>query len=401
MALGIVMLALLLTTQNAYAANTSVAVGSNFFGTTASNAWPGDFESTVINVGDTVTWTPVSGTHTVTGCNPNSNWVNCTGPGTNPIGSANPVTAGFASGVFNTAGTFPYLCTFHPNSMRGEVVVLAPLVINVVDGNVGIGTDTPDANLHVQKDTASDPSFLINDDAAGGADFIVTEDGRVGIGTNSPDGTLHVTGTVWDLFHVSGTGHVLPVFESTDGNGVQFRIKSDSTNRRIVALDGSNNQESQIILGDNGTFIFAGPTAIGADIRMTLDSTGLVTQGPVCNPGSCDATFKPDKFTVPSIEEHAAFMWENSYLWGIGPTPEGAPINLTQKTGGILHELEVAHIYIDQLNVRTMELEQQNSELEDRLFEKIDELTLYTIQQQRTVEELEARLKALEAKGSE
>ena len=42
------------------------------------------------------------------------------------------------------------------------------------------------------------------------------------------------------------------------------------------------------------------------------------------------------------------------------------------------------------------------------LLEKLEELTLYTLQQQRinderqsTIEELEARLKALEAKGSE
>ena len=35
----------------------------------------------------------------------------------------------------------------------------------------------------------------------------------------------------------------------------------------------------------------------------------------------------------------------------VGPTPDNAKtINITQKTGGILHELEVAHIYIEQLN---------------------------------------------------
>ena len=50
-------------------------------------------------------------------------------------------------------------------------------------------------------------------------------------------------------------------------------------------------------------------------------------------------------------------MWENKYLWGVGPTPEGEPMNLTRKTAGILHELEKAHIYIEQLHNRLNELE--------------------------------------------
>ena len=45
----------------------------------------------------------------------------------------------------------------------------------------------------------------------------------------------------------------------------------------------------------------------------------------------------------------------------------GTSINLTNKTTGILYELEVAHIYIEQIDNQIAELEQQNSDLEARL----------------------------------
>ncbi len=56
-------------------------------------------------------------------------------------------------------------------------------------------------------------------------------------------------------------------------------------------------------------------------------------------------------------------MWENSYLPGVGPTPENAPMNLSRKTGAILNELEKAHIYIAQLDQRSRELEARQEEL--------------------------------------
>jgi hypothetical protein len=51
-------------------------------------------------------------------------------------------------------------------------------------------------------------------------------------------------------------------------------------------------------------------------------------------------------------------MWKNSFLPAVGPTVEGAPFNLTEKTGGILNELEKAHIYIEQLHERLTRLEE-------------------------------------------
>jgi hypothetical protein len=58
-----------------------------------------------------------------------------------------------------------------------------------------------------------------------------------------------------------------------------------------------------------------------------------------------------ESYDLPSIQDHAAAMYANSFLPNVGPTPEDAPtINITQKIGGMLNELEHAHIYIDQMN---------------------------------------------------
>ena len=56
-------------------------------------------------------------------------------------------------------------------------------------------------------------------------------------------------------------------------------------------------------------------------------------------------------------------MWQKQYLPAVGPTPERGAYNLTEKTTGILHELEKAHIYIEQLNGRVKDLEAALTEL--------------------------------------
>ena len=109
--------------------NVNVAVGNLFFGTTSSSAWngtgnPGTFEETTIHVGDSVTWTPWSSFHTVTGCDPSTFWVDCNGDA--PIGDSGVQSSGSWGPItFSTAGEYPYLCTLHPTFMRGKIVVQA------------------------------------------------------------------------------------------------------------------------------------------------------------------------------------------------------------------------------------------------------------------------------------
>ncbi|WP_417469609.1 hypothetical protein [Maricaulis sp.] len=186
--------------------------------------------------------------------------------------------------------------------------------------------------------------------------------GRVGMGTNSPSAGLHVASSETTIGRFSGSGVKLFEIDSDDNNAVQIRMQSDSDNRRVVAMNGAGTVvASQIVLGDTEVQI-AGTTSTGANLWATINASGITTLGPTCSSTPCDRTFDPDYFEVPSIEDHAASMWENRYLAGVGPTGPDQPYNVTEKTAGMLHELEVAHIYIEQLNHRLEALEQQVAE---------------------------------------
>ena len=105
-------------------------------------------------------------------------------------------------------------------------------------------------------------------------------------------------------------------------------------------------------------------TVIANTGDMSVRGT-LTTGGPTCG-GGCDELFSPAG-EVESIEEHAASMWENSHLPAVGPTSPGQPMNVSEKVGGLINELEKAHIYIERLNEQAKDKDQRIGELEQRL----------------------------------
>ncbi len=95
--------------------------------------------------------------------------------------------------------------------------------------------------------------------------------------------------------------------------------------------------------------------------ELELDGSGNLTiGGQITTTGSCsvgcDRVFDAD-YKIPTIGQHASQMWKNKHLPAVGPTPENGQINLSQKVGAMLNELEKAHIYIDQLHGRIEKLE--------------------------------------------
>ena len=96
---------------SAAATNHQVQVGSNFFNPAVLS----------ISVGDTVTWTQVSGTHNVNG--------STTTFASNPASFGSGAPAGGTwtySFVFTTAGTYAYQCDPHAAMMIGSITVTAP-----------------------------------------------------------------------------------------------------------------------------------------------------------------------------------------------------------------------------------------------------------------------------------
>lgn len=168
----------------------------------------------------------------------------------------------------------------------------------------------------------------------------VTLGGDVGIGTDAP---------LFDL-DIVRAGRVVLQLKDTGGEAWAFVMNSTGAREGLsLTRVGSGIREFRV---DNlGNFFIQGDLMTG--------------NGGLCDPGPCDGTFT--FYPLESIEEHATYMWENAHLWGVGPTPEGEPINLTRKTTGLLHELEKAHIYIEQLNNSLKASEAENAGLRERL----------------------------------
>jgi hypothetical protein len=246
-------------------------------------------------------------------------------------------------------------------------------------GQVGFGTSNPVVNLHVVE--GNTPTLRLEQDGSSGftpqtwdvagneANFFIRDvtngsrlsfrirpgalessidvagDGDVGIGTSSPATQLHVRETSAAVTAVRIEN------ANAAGQNTDIQLKNTMAEWRM-----RNNTAGSFVINDTSDGVFELELSPTGD--LTIEGGLITSTAGTCNAGTpCDRTFQPDFFTVPSIDEHAQEMWKNSYLKGVGPTKAGEPMNLTTKTGGILHELEVAHIYIEQLHKRLSEIE--------------------------------------------
>lgn len=293
-------------------------------------------------------------------------------------------------------------------------------------GRVGLGTNTPSVELHVvdgdsptlrlEQDGSSgftpqtwdvvgnETNFFIRDATNGSKlpfrvrpsapsnSIYVDTDGDVGLGTASPSARLDVVGSAEVNGALTVTGDVtmtsVASLTTTTGvntgltingnliNGVYKGLRLNNTGGNFIQFYNSTHNDSwfyQTTAGDNGNFIIkASPDGVAGVTEFILTSAGnltlagtLTTSGVTCTSTPCDGTFQDD-FEVPSIEEHAEFMWENSYLKAVGSTRADQPFNMTEKTIGMLHELEVAHIYIEQLHKQLKQMSARVEALEAR-----------------------------------
>ncbi len=270
-------------------------------------------------------------------------------------------------------------------------------------GRVGLGTSTPSVEMHIiNGDTATlrleqngssgfapqvwdvagnETNFFVRDVSNGStlpfrirpgaptSSIFIDVDGDVSIGDASPEAPLNVVrsnGTAQVLVEEnSGTQAVREMFKMVNNGGSYITMENSAASNKAWFLTHENSAGNSfnITHSDSG----------GAAMRLTTDGNmtilgSITTTGGTCG-GGCDLVFSED-YNLPTIEEHESEMWSNRYLPAVGPTIENAPINISDKTGRMLNELEKAHIYIAQLNKT---IKSKSSEL-DEMKDKYDSL---------------------------
>ncbi|MEZ5716330.1 MAG: hypothetical protein R3D85_14930 [Paracoccaceae bacterium] len=268
-------------------------------------------------------------------------------------------------------------------------------------GRIGIGTANPVTSIHVieggepavllerdgrlglspyywliegNEDTFNirpdgDFTFSIRKGAPSGA-FVLDDFGNLGLGLavgGVPEASLHIKRT-------NGTASLL--VEETNASTSPRTLLNLKNNGRPEIVMANTDTGGEWSFGAGTNFILkqgAVGSASSAKTKLfeisgsgnaTLAGT-LTTGGPSCASG-CDAVFAAD-YALPSIADHAARMFALGHLPNVGPTAPGAPVNLSERYGRILNELEHAHIYIaqqeDRLTRQTARIARQEAQI--------------------------------------
>jgi len=247
------------------------------------------------------------------------------------------------------------------------------------DGDVGIGTSNPVVRVHaidgdtpalrLEQDGSSgfapqtwdvagnETSFFVRDATNGSTlpfrirpgaasnRLVIDSDDDVGIGTLSPDSPLHVVETAagdLTMLHLTNNGNPRIQMTNSANAAVDWVFSAVGAGFRISDVGDSDN-EFQL---DN-----SGNLTISGGLTTAMNSLP-------------DYVFEPDYPLMP-LTDLAAFIERNKHLPNIPSAKEVA------RTGRI-----------------------DMTELQRRLLEKVEELTLYTLDQQRTISVQESTIAA-------
>ena len=196
--------------------------------------------------------------------------------------------------------------------------------------------------FYVSDITAGTTPFRINR-AAPDNTLVVDDTGHVGIGTLTPGAPLEVLDDeTFSFFRITAADAAIN--QSVDITFTQGPLGTGEMRYNIVDGDGPEMR-------------------LNADGDMEIDGT-LTTGGPTCD-GGCDAVFT-ERRIIPE-DDYAARMWADGHLPFVGPTLPEAPINVSEKMGGMLNALEHAHVFIERQNERIATLEAEKAAQDDRM----------------------------------
>ncbi|MEP7103796.1 MAG: hypothetical protein ABI721_03745 [Candidatus Dojkabacteria bacterium] len=246
------------------------------------------------------------------------------------------------------------------------------------DGNVGLGTLTPSTKLDITGEIQSKQT------TNGGSTFVVIPSN----GTSQKFGMTNVIsdGLYFGRTAGSGSGVFRDLFiSSTGGTAAQAPINGGST-LVVIPNNGTSQKYGMSVLNNAGLY-FGRTSGIGAgintdiyigtngnvgigttttDSKLNVNGTIKTKELIVTNSGWADYVFD-NNYQLMSLSNLENFIAENKHLPDI---PSAV-------------QVETAGISVADMQIRQMA--------------KIEELTLYTIQQDKKINELETRLDKLES----
>ncbi len=272
-------------------------------------------------------------------------------------------------------------------------------------GRIGLGTSTPVVEVHVkdgdtptvrlEQDGSSgftaqtwdmagnETNWFVRDATTGSRlplrirpaapsnSIFIDTDGDVGMGTSSPSADFDNTGnTQQAALHVrstDGTSAILVEEASTTTSNTRIQLQLQNNGSAQMALFDSNNSSDWRVQNLNDRFRV---TKAGTGVaEMELDNAGNLTiQGTLTVIGGGGGTVPDyvfaDDYRLMPLDEVEKFIVENRHLPRIPSARdvEARGLNMT--------EMQMA------------------------LLEKVEELTLYTLQQQKMIDELQRQLAA-------
>ena len=185
--------------------------------------------------------------------------------------------------------------------------------------------------------------------------LFVDAQGEVGIGTNTPAVPLHVIAT-------AAPSNTLIQFEN--GGPARFRFRN-SVNNETWNVGHQSPSGTGLVFSDVGD----GTSELLLDVNGNLTIAGSLTT--LSPPGTFpDYVFAPEYELMP-LDKLSDFIRENRHLPNI---PSASDVATAGK-----------------LNM---------NELQMKMLEKIEELTLYAVQQQKNIDELTAKVTALQQQAT-
>ena len=207
-------------------------------------------------------------------------------------------------------------------------------------------------------------------------DWVMDINGRVGMGTTAPETKLHINGgsTPGEVLRLDGTNtqmllaenNVTKGFFNLTGDDVKIgTLASNDNGRFIIRLNGGDRMfvhpDGRLSVGTatpaTGYMLSVNGKIISEEVRVELDVNWP------------DYVFKPG-YKLPSLKQVENFIQKNHHLQGI-------PSAQQVKNEGI-----------------------ELGDMNKRLLEKVEELTLYLIQQNKKIETLENKVSVLEKNSS-